>query len=100
MEPIRLEEQLDIQNLEELMFRFKTHLSNKNAIKAWKARRGSRAMVGTGHMTGLMTLSEFRDTLAELLNVDSWDDERVAVFEKEMEALFKKVCDTILTTNI
>lgn len=73
------------------MYRFKTHLSNKNAIKTWKARRGSRAIVGSSHLTGLMTLEEFRNTLAELLNVDSWDSERAAVFENEMEALFKKV---------
>lgn len=82
---------MDIQNLEDLMFRFKTHLSNRNAIKTWKARRGSRALVGSNHMTGLMTLMEFRDTLSELLNVDSWEHERAAVFEKEMETLFKKV---------
>ncbi|KAK3705152.1 hypothetical protein QZH41_003758 [Actinostola sp. cb2023] len=91
VEPIRLEEQLDIQSLEELMYRFKTHLSNEAAIKTWKTRRGSRVLAGSSHMTGLMTLEEFRSTLAELLNVDSWDVERAAVFEKEMEALFKKV---------
>ncbi|XP_020912310.1 WD repeat-containing protein on Y chromosome isoform X2 [Exaiptasia diaphana] len=91
LEPIRLDEQLDIQSLEELMYRFKTHLSNKNAIKTWKARRGSRAIVGSSHLTGLMTLEEFRNTLAELLNVDSWDSERAVVFEQEMETLFKKV---------
>ncbi|XP_048575994.1 WD repeat-containing protein on Y chromosome isoform X3 [Nematostella vectensis] len=93
LEPIRLEDQLEIHNLQELMYRFKSHLSDPKAVKAWKARRGSRGMATTNasHVTGLMTMQEFRDTLADILVVDAWDSNRAAIFEKEMETLFKKV---------
>ncbi|XP_031555888.1 WD repeat-containing protein on Y chromosome-like [Actinia tenebrosa] len=88
VEPIRLEEQLDIHSLEELMYRFKTHMSDKAALRKWNARRG--APLST-HVSGLMTMEEFRSTLSDLVNVESWDTDRAAVFENEMETLFTKV---------
>ena len=38
-----------------------------------------------------MTMKEFHDTLFELLDVDTWDPPKIALFEKEMGTLFKKV---------
>lgn len=38
-----------------------------------------------------MTLEEFHEMLADLLGVETWDEKKVALFDKEIETLFKKV---------
>lgn len=92
MEPLRLEEELDIHHLEALMFKFMTHIPDKVALKAWLIRRGSMYRDQTRFRSaGLMTLEEFHEMLADLLGVETWDDQKVAVFNKEIETLFKKV---------
>ena len=92
---MRLEEQLDIPLLKELMHRFKTHVPDKDVFKKWLARRNSLAKAQC-QQSGLMTMTEFHDTLFELLDVDTWDPPKLALFEREMETLFKKVCKVYL----
>ena len=43
-----------------------------------------------------MTLEEFHEMLADLLAIETWDDHKVAVFDKEIETLFKKVIYCVL----
>ena len=38
-----------------------------------------------------MTQEEFHEMLADLLGVETWDSQKVALFEKEIAMLFKKV---------
>lgn len=91
-DPLRLEEQLDIHHLEALMFKFMTHIPDQVALKAWLAQRGSMYRDPSRfHSAGLMTLQEFHEMLADLLAVETWDDQKVAVFNKEIDTLFKKV---------
>lgn len=92
LEPLRLEEELDIQHLETLMFKFKTHIPDKVELKKWLTRRGSEYRDPTRfHSAGLMTQEEFHEMLADLLEVETWDRHKVALFEKEIGTLFKKV---------
>ena len=73
------------------MFKFMTHVPDKVALKKWLAHRASVRESLRFHSSGLMTMDEFHEILADLLNVETWDDEKLAVFEREMETLFKKV---------
>lgn len=92
LEPLRLEEELDIHHLETLMFKFMTHIPDKAALKSWLTRRGSMFRDQTRFRSaGLMTLEEFHEMLADLLAVETWDEQKVAVFDKEIQTLFKKV---------
>ena len=91
LEPLRLEEELDIHHLETLMFKFMTHIPDKIALKKWLTRRGSVYRDHTRHSAGLMTQEEFHEMLADLLGVETWDSQKVALFEKEIGMLFKKV---------
>ena len=94
LEPLRLEEELDIHHLEALMFKFMTHIPDKVALKKWLTRRGSVFRDQTRfHSAGLMTQEEFHEMLADLLGVETWDSQKVALFEKEIGMLFKKVTD-------
>ena len=52
------------------------------------------------HSAGLMTLEEFHEMLADLLGVETWDDKKVALFDKEIETLFKKVTKCKLYLSI
>lgn len=91
-EPLRLEEELDLHHLETLMFKFMAHIPDQAALKLWLARRGSMHKDPSRvHSAGLMTLEEFHEMLADLLGVETWDEQKVAVFEREIEILFKKV---------
>ena len=100
-EPLRLEEELDIHHLEALMFKFMTHIPDQVALKAWLARRGSMYRDQSRfHSAGLMTLEEFHEMLADLLGVETWDDKKVALFDKEIETLFKKVTTCMLYLSI
>lgn len=93
LDPLRLEEELDIHHLETLMFKFMTHIPDKIALKKWLTRRGSVYRDQTRfHSSGLMTQEEFHEMLADLLGVETWDSQKVALFEKEIGMLFKKVC--------
>lgn len=92
-----MEEELDIHHLESLMFKFMTHIPDKAALKAWLSRRGSVFRDQSRfHSAGLMTLEEFHEMLADLLAIETWDDHKVAVFDKEIETLFKKVIYCVL----
>lgn len=92
LEPLRLEEELDIHHLETLMFKFMTHIPDKGALKKWLMRRGSMFRDQTRfHSAGLMTQEEFHEMLADLLGVETWDSQKVALFDKEIGTLFKKV---------
>ena len=92
LEPLRLEEELDIHHLETLMFKFMTHIPDKVALKKWLMRRGSMFRDQTRfHFAGLMTQEEFHEMLADLLGVETWDSQKVALFDKEIGTLFKKV---------
>lgn len=92
LDPLRLEEELDIHHLETLMFKFMTHIPDKIALKKWLTRRGSVYRDQTRfHSSGLMTQEEFHEMLADLLGVETWDSQKVALFEKEIGMLFKKV---------
>lgn len=42
-----------------------------------------------------MTQEEFHEMMADLLEVQTWDSHKVALFEKEIGTLFKKVHSTI-----
>ena len=101
LEPLRLEEELDIHHLETLMFKFMTHIPDRVALKAWLARRGSMYRDQSRfHSAGLMTLEEFHEMLADLLGVETWDDQKVAVFDREIETLFKKVKFNVIIFNV
>lgn len=92
-----MEEELDIHHLESLMFKFMTHIPDKAALKAWLSRRGSVFRDQSRFLSaGLMTLEEFHEMLADLLAIETWDDHKVAVFDKEIETLFKKVIYCVL----
>ena len=52
------------------------------------------------HSAGLMTLEEFHEMLADLLGVETWDEKKVALFDKEIETLFKKVTTCMLYLSI
>ena len=68
------------------------HVPDQAALKLWLARRGSMHKDPSRfHSAGLMTLEEFHEMLADLLGVETWDEQKVAVFEREIEILFKKV---------
>lgn len=74
------------------MFKFMTHIPDKVALKKWLLRRGSEYRHQTRfHSAGLMTQEEFHEMLADLLGVETWDNHKVALFEKEIGTLFKKV---------
>ena len=101
LEPLRLEEELDIHHLEALMFKFMTHIPDKVALKKWLTRRGSVFRDQTRfHSAGLMTQEEFHEMLADLLGVETWDSQKVALFEKEIGMLFKKVTNLDLLGNV
>ena len=69
-----------------------THIPDKIALKKWLTRRGSVYRDQTRfHSAGLMTQEEFHEMLADLLGVETWDSQKVALFEKEIGMLFKKV---------
>lgn len=92
VEPLRLEEELDIHHLETLMFKFMSHVPDQEAMKSWLAQQGSTLRVPSRfHSAGLMTQEEFQEMLADLLGVETWDKQKVAVFEREIEILFRKV---------
>ncbi|XP_029193047.2 WD repeat-containing protein on Y chromosome-like isoform X1 [Acropora millepora] len=92
VEPLRLEEELDIHHLETLMFKFMSHVPDQVAMKSWLAQQGSTLRVPSRfHSAGLMTQEEFQEMLADLLGVETWDKQKVAVFEREIEILFRKV---------
>lgn len=100
LEPLRLEEELDIHHLETLMFKFMTHIPDKTALKKWLTRRGSVYRDQSRfHSAGLMTQEEFHEMLADLLGVETWDSRKVALFEKEIGMLFKKVTNLGLLNN-
>lgn len=42
-----------------------------------------------------MTQEEFHEMLADLLGVETWDSQKVALFEKEIGMLFKKVTNWV-----
>ena len=97
LEPLRLEEELDIHHLETLMFKFMTHIPDKIALKKWLTRRGSVFRDQTRlQSAGLMTQEEFHEMLADLLGVETWESQKVALFEKEIGMLFKKVANLAL----
>lgn len=74
------------------MFKFMTHIPDKVALKKWLLRRGSVFRDQTRfHSAGLMTQEEFHEMLADLLGVETWDSQKVALFDREIETLFKKV---------
>ena len=96
-EPLRLEEELDIHHLETLMFKFMTHIPDRVALKAWLAKRRSMYRDQSRiHSAGLMTLEEFHEMLTDLLGVETWEEKKVALFDKEIETLFKKVTTCML----
>lgn len=83
---------MDIHHLETLMFKFMAHVPDQVALKSWLAQQGSTLRVPSRfHSAGLMTQGEFQEMLADLLGVETWDKEKVAVFEREIEILFRKV---------
>ena len=91
LESLRLEETLEIQHLEELMYRFKTHIPDAVALKKWLARRGSINPMPRDRGMGKMTLDEFHNTLADMVGIDKWDSNQQAAFDKQMQILFRKV---------
>ena len=74
------------------MFKFMTHIPDKVALKKWLLRRGSVFRDQSRFLSaGLMTQEEFHEMLADLLGVETWDSQKVALFDKEIGTLFKKV---------
>lgn len=47
-----------------------------------------------------MTQEEFHEMLADLLGVETWDSQKVVLFEKEIGMLFKKVTNLDLLGNV
>ena len=83
------------------MFKFMTHIPDKIALKKWLTRRGSVFRDQTRfHSAGLMTQEEFHEMLADLLGVETWDSQKVALFEREIGTLFKKVTNLGLLNNV
>lgn len=83
------------------MFKFMTHIPDKGELKKWLMRRGSEYRDQSRfHSAGLMTKEEFHEMLADLLGVETWDCHKVALFEREIGTLFKKVtCRVWLVIN-